>query len=81
VSDHEAIFCSCGAHERRLVRRARLAERDGRVAVVRDVPMEECTVCGELWLPDHLSERLDGHFIRLLDIAEVSVARWDDLRP
>ena len=43
--------------------------------------MEECTVCGELWLPDHLSERLDGHFIRLLDIAEVSVARWDDLRP
>lgn len=80
VTDHEAIPCSRGAQGRRLVRRARLAERDGRIAVVRDVPMEECTTCGELWLADHLAERLDGYFMRMLDAAEFSDACWEDSR-
>ena len=81
MTDHEAIPCSCGAHDRRLVRRARLAEREGRLTVVRDVPMEECIECGELSIPDHLTERLDGHFMRMLDSVEVSLARWDELGP
>jgi len=36
--------------ERSAVRRAKLAEKAGRVAVVLGVPMEECAACGERWL-------------------------------
>ena len=44
---------------------------------MRDVPMEECTRCGELSLADHLAERLDAILMRMLDAAEVTVTRWD----
>ena len=37
----------CDQAARVSVRRVKTAERDGRVAVVVDVPMEECPACGE----------------------------------
>ena len=37
----------CDQGDRRPVRRANLAERDGIVALVLDVPMQECPACGE----------------------------------
>ena len=39
----------CDQRDRRPVRRAKLAERDAKVALV-DVPMQECPACGERWL-------------------------------
>lgn len=36
----------CGQGERTPVTRAKLAESDGKVAVVLGVPMEECHACG-----------------------------------
>jgi YgiT-type zinc finger domain-containing protein len=49
----------CDQGERRPVKRAKLAERDGRVAVVLGVPMEECPACAERWLAWNVAKRLD----------------------
>jgi YgiT-type zinc finger domain-containing protein len=50
----------CDQGERRAVRRAKLAERDGKVAVVLEVPMQECPACGERWLDWDVARRLDS---------------------
>ncbi len=49
----------CDQADRRPVKRAKLAERDGRVAVVLEVPMQECPACGERWLDWEVARRLD----------------------
>jgi YgiT-type zinc finger domain-containing protein len=49
----------CDQADRLTVRRAKLAERDGRVAVVLDVPMQECPACGERWIDWDVARRLD----------------------
>jgi YgiT-type zinc finger domain-containing protein len=49
----------CDQGERLPVKRAKIAERDGKVAVVLDVPMEECPACGERWLTWDVAGRLD----------------------
>lgn len=49
----------CDQGERRPVTRAKLAERDGRVAVVLGVPMEECPACSDRWLAWDVARRLD----------------------
>jgi hypothetical protein len=49
----------CDQADRRPVRRAKLAERDGKVAVVLDVPMEECPACRDRWLAWDVARRLD----------------------
>jgi YgiT-type zinc finger domain-containing protein len=49
----------CNQSERVAVKRAKLAERDGKVAVVLDVPMEECPSCGDRWLAWDVAKRLD----------------------
>lgn len=47
--------------------RPRVVERDGRVAVVRDVPVLVCDACGELYLDTEVAKQLDVLFRRLLD--------------
>ena len=49
----------CEQGDRVAVRRAKVAERDGRVAVVLEVPMEECPNCGDRWLAWEVAGRLD----------------------
>ena len=49
----------CDQADRQPVRRAKLAERDHKVAVVLEVPMEECPACGERWLRWDVAGRLD----------------------
>jgi YgiT-type zinc finger domain-containing protein len=49
----------CDQGERRPVSRAKLAERDGKVAVVLGVPMQECPACAERWLEWDVAKRLD----------------------
>jgi len=48
-------------------RRTRVVERDGRVAVVRDVPVLVCAGCGEVYLDAEVAKQLDMLFHRLLD--------------
>ena len=49
----------CDESVRVAVRRAKTAERDGKVAVVLGVPMEECPACGDRWLAWDIAQRLD----------------------
>ncbi len=49
----------CDQAGRVSVRRAKTAKREGRVAVVLGVPMEECPACGEPWLAWDVATRLD----------------------
>lgn len=73
---------SCDQAERRRVRRAKMVERDGHVAVIHDVPMEECPSCGTRWLTAEDAVRLDAIARRLIDSgAEVSTGHWDELLP
>lgn len=68
----------CDNGERRPARRARLAERDGRTAVVLDVPVEKCPACGEIWLTMDVAKRLDALFNQLLASgAESSQIHWE----
>ena len=71
----------CDQGERVAVRRAKIAERDGKVAVVLGVPMEECSACGERWLAWDVAERLDEMLTTMLDSdAEVATRHFDDAR-
>lgn len=67
----------CDQGDRRPVQRAKLAERDRRVAVVLDVPMEECPACGDRWLRWDVAGRLDEMLTEMLagDI-EVATRRF-----
>lgn len=46
--------------------RPKAVERDGRVAVIRDVPVEVCDSCGEVYLDAEVVRRLDVLFRRML---------------
>jgi YgiT-type zinc finger domain-containing protein len=71
----------CRQADRRPVRRAKMAERDGRVAVVLDVPMEECEACGERWLDWEVARHLDELLTSMLSGgAEVSARRFGPSR-
>jgi YgiT-type zinc finger domain-containing protein len=69
----------CDQGERRLVRRAKLAEREGRVAVVLGVPMEECEACGDRWLDWDVARRLDDLLSQILATdVEVATRHYDE---
>jgi YgiT-type zinc finger domain-containing protein len=73
---------TCDQAERTAVHRAKMVERDGHVAVVTGVPMEECPACGERWLSFGVAETLDAILRRLVASgAETATAHWDDLAP
>lgn len=64
--------------ERRPARRARLAERDGRPALVLGVPVEVCPSCGQVWLTMEVAKRLDILFDHLLASgAESAQIHWE----
>ncbi len=63
----------CDQGERRPIERAKLAERDGKVAVVLDVPMQECPACGDRWLTWDVARRLDELLTAMLT-SDVEVA-------
>lgn len=69
----------CDQADRLPVRRAKVAEKQGRVAVVLGVPMEECPACGERWLDWDVARRLDDLLTELLAAgAEVATRHFDD---
>jgi YgiT-type zinc finger domain-containing protein len=71
----------CDNGEREPARRARMAERDGRTALVLKVPVEVCPACGQVWLTMEVAKRLDVLFDQLLKSgAESSQIHWDHTR-
>lgn len=63
----------CGQEDRVSVRRAKVTEREGKVALVLEVPMEECPSCGDRWLSWETARRLDEILTAML-ASEVEVA-------
>jgi len=57
----------CGTGSLRPATRPRVVERDGKVAVIRDVPVLECDNCGDVYLDGEVAKQLDVLFRRLLD--------------
>jgi YgiT-type zinc finger domain-containing protein len=47
--------------------RPKAVERDGRIAVIRNVPVEVCESCGEVYLDASVATQLDILFRQLLD--------------
>ena len=69
---------NCDNGKRRPTHRARLAERDGRTALVLGVPVEVCPACGQVWLTMEVAKRLDLLFDRLLaNGAESAQIHWE----
>lgn len=55
-----------------------MAEREGRTAVVLNVPVEVCPACEQVWLTMDVAKRLDALFDQLLASgAESSQIHWD----
>jgi YgiT-type zinc finger domain-containing protein len=68
----------CDNGDRRPATRARVAEREGRTAVVLGVPVEECPACGEVWLSMDVAKRLDAMFTEMLSLdVEVATRHYD----
>jgi len=63
----------CGQQDRVSVCRAKVTELEGKVALVLEVPMEECRSCGDRWLPWETAGRLDEMFTAML-ASDVEVA-------
>ena len=69
----------CDQGDRMPVRRAKSAERDGHVAVVLDVPTEECPACGERWFEWDVARRVDDLLNTMLASgAEVATHHYDE---
>ncbi len=56
----------CDNGERRPATKPQVAQREGRTAVVLDVPVEECEACGQVWLSMDVAKRLDVIFDEML---------------
>lgn len=63
----------CGQQDRVSVRRATVTESEGKVALVLEVPVEECPSCGDRWLSRETAGRLDEMFTAMLE-SDVEVA-------
>jgi YgiT-type zinc finger domain-containing protein len=48
--------------------RARVVERDGRLALLRNVPVLACDACGEAYVDPEVAKQLDAQFRRLLAV-------------
>jgi YgiT-type zinc finger domain-containing protein len=72
----------CDNGHRRPERRARVAERNGRTALVLDVPVEVCDSCAQVWLTMETAKRLDVMFREMLSSdLEVATRHFEDPRP
>jgi len=56
----------CGSGSLQPATRPKVVERDGRLAVIRDVPVLECESCGDVYLDTEVAKQLDVLFRRLL---------------
>ena len=69
----------CDNGERRPARRRYVEGRAQRVAVVTDVPVEECPACGEVWLDEAVALRLDSLLSEMLATETVAVRPFPEM--
>lgn len=68
----------CDNGERVSSRRPYVDQRGAHLAVVTDVPVEQCPACGEVWLDEAVALRLDGLLSEMLRAETVAVRPFDD---
>ncbi|MEO9138920.1 MAG: YgiT-type zinc finger protein [Jatrophihabitans sp.] len=66
MADNEEFYCVNCSGETVVVLRPYAVERNGKLVVVRDVPMHECDECGETYLTPAVMKQLDGLVADLL---------------
>ncbi|WP_198152884.1 YgiT-type zinc finger protein [Pseudofrankia sp. DC12] len=71
---------SCGNGEIRLGRKPKVVQRSGRVAVVTDIPVEECASCGMSWLDGPVARRVDDLFRDMLATDAVAIRPYSDAK-
>jgi YgiT-type zinc finger domain-containing protein len=69
---------ACGDDEIRPGRKPKVVQRDGWVAVVTDIPVEECPSCGVTWLDGPVARRLDDLFREMLVIDAVAIRAYTE---
>lgn len=69
TAEEATVTCRrCHNSEPHPSHRPYVGERDGRLAVVTRIPVEECGACGEVWLPEEVAIRLDEMLREMLAI-------------
>ena len=72
---------TCNSGERRPGRKPYVAQKGSRVAVVTDVPVEECPACGEIWLDEQVALRLDTILNEMLATETVAIRPYSEAAP
>jgi YgiT-type zinc finger domain-containing protein len=69
---------SCDNGDRQPATRPYVEQRDERVAVVTEVPVEECPACGEVWFVEEVAIRLDELLREMLATELVAVRPYSE---
>ena len=72
MAENEQFYCVNCSGETAVVVRPHAVEREGKLVVIRDVPMQECDSCGEVYLTTAVMRQLDEL------IAQVLAGRADE---
>jgi YgiT-type zinc finger domain-containing protein len=79
TSETAIVRCDiCFNGDRRPARKPYVDQRNDRIAVVIDVPVDECSACGEVWLREEVALRLDELLTATLATDRVSVRSYAD---
>ena len=71
----------CGNGDRRPTRVPYVAQRGSRIAVVTDVPAEECPACGEVWFAEQVALSLDLMLTEMLGAETVAIRPFSEVAP
>lgn len=66
MADSEEFHCVNCSGKTAVVFRPYAVERGGKLAVIRDVPMQECDSCGEVYMTTAVMKQLDELISQLL---------------
>jgi YgiT-type zinc finger domain-containing protein len=72
---------ACSNGERRAARKPYVAQEGSRVAVVTDVPVEECAACGEVWFDEQVALTLDVLLTDMLATETFAVRPYPQAAP
>lgn len=72
---------SCDNGDRRPATRPYVQQKGDRVAVVTQVPVEECPSCGEVWFAEDVALRLDELLTEMLSTELVAVRPFSESTP
>jgi YgiT-type zinc finger domain-containing protein len=79
TSEEAVMRCdACGNGEILSGWTPKVVQRDGRVAVVTDIPVEECPSCGMTWLDGPVARRLDDLFREMLTVDAVAIRPYSE---